>query len=674
MNERFVRAGVIARVDLAHAPNFAIGRVEVRPTRRQIAAEGSIETVEPRVMRVLVALALAKGEVLSRDDLIESCWDGVIVGEDAINRCIGRLRRAAEATGNAFSIETMPRIGYRLIAADASASAAGADGTVGTRPDSAVPEQTYASALLAFFPAMSRRTSVILTFAMLVLLLAGYGAWWFWPRPPAAPAEPDTSVAVLPFVNLSGDPGKEYFSDGFSEELLSDLSADARLRVVARTSAFAFKGKTGNTQAIAHALHVDAIVEGSVRGAGDRVRINAQLIDAGNGYNIWSASYDRNLADILSVQDEVARAVAAALTHRLLPPPPMPRPKVDPAVYRLYLEGIHQFDLGPPQGWRKALAIFDQVTVKAPDFADGFAWLSRTADDLAINFDAASAADFALASAAAQRALSLDPHNMMARDFHAMVALQAWNWRGAAADLRVLQSQNPNSYFTIGGLQNYYGDMGFPDVAFAEWHRLYAADPHTYTKSYFTLGELRKVGRFREEIDVAQAQLVDHPRDTLRLESLCRAYAATGQISRARVVEERIRSLQTDLDSQTNFQACGWSIDIATGNRADALRLLHIWESEFPDKFADVKLIASDYVLLGNFDRATDWFERAYERRDFGGFFASFYLRDLGYEKAFEKYRATAAYKALTGKPLFREWQAEHNRVAASLAAHRGLP
>ena len=114
MNDRFARAGAIARVELAREPDFRLGRIEVRPSLRELAGEGWQETIDRRVMQVLVALARVKGKVVSRDDLIESCWDGVIVGDEAINRCISRLRKAAEASGNAFSIETLSRVGYRL--------------------------------------------------------------------------------------------------------------------------------------------------------------------------------------------------------------------------------------------------------------------------------------------------------------------------------------------------------------------------------------------------------------------------------------------------------------------------------------------------------------------------------------------------------------------------------
>src|ERR1700683_4597588 len=127
MNERFARAGAVARVDLAHEPDFALGAIEVHPSLRELAGNGWGETIDRRVMQVLVALARANGKVVSRDDLIESCWDGVIVGDEAINRCIRRLRKAAEASGNAFSIETLSRVGYRLKTAEATASAPVAD-------------------------------------------------------------------------------------------------------------------------------------------------------------------------------------------------------------------------------------------------------------------------------------------------------------------------------------------------------------------------------------------------------------------------------------------------------------------------------------------------------------------------------------------------------------------
>ncbi|MGH6890365.1 MAG: winged helix-turn-helix domain-containing protein [Rhizomicrobium sp.] len=682
MNERFVRAGVIAHVELGHEQDFALGPVQVRPSRREIAGETLQETVEPRVMQVLVALARAKGDILTRDDLIESCWDGVIVGEDAINRCIGRLRKLAETSGNAFSIETVPRVGYRLKAAEAPGApeveprpAAVAELALGDAPlaaSFAVAPTSSPALPKAIRPARPTWAAAVSAVAVLVLVGGGLAMWRLWPQASAAPVE--ASVAVLPFVNMSGNPKEKYFSDGFSEELTNHLANEPHLNVASRTSSFAFRGKSENIETIARALNVHAVVEGSVREAGDRVRITAQLIDASDGYHLWSADYTRNLTDILTFQGKLARAIAAALTHRLVPAPGTPPPKIDPATYRLFLKGLDQFDMPVPQGWRMALATFRQVTERAPDFSDGFARLAISAADLAWNYDAAPGSGFALAGEAAQHALSLDPRNMLARFVLGGVALATWNWRLAAHNFRMLRSQNPDNISTIGALWNYYALLGFPDVALAQWRRLYAIQPDLYRSTLPTVWALDQAGRFQEEIGVARAQLVRHPRDAYRLTSVCGSYALTGQIAEARVVEERYRSLLPNSSSDFYFQECELAIDRASGNRAEITKLLQLWESQFPDKFQHPAWIAVNYVLLGEFDRASDWFERAYEVRE-PLFFGSFYRLGSGkgfdYEKAFEKYRKTPGYKALAAKPLFKEFLAEHDRIAAALAAHR---
>jgi TolB-like protein/DNA-binding winged helix-turn-helix (wHTH) protein len=671
MNERFTRAAVLAHIELSHEPDFTMGRLKVRPSLREIAGNGRREIVDPRVMQVLVALARADGGVVSRDDLVETCWGGVVVGEDAITNCVGRLRKVAEATGNAFAIETVPRVGYRLKVAETISTPEAAP--VAT-PAMAVQGQSDPDAP----PRVPVRSiAAVSTIVLLLLIAGGFALWGFWPSkpPPKSVAPVAASVAVLPFVNMSGDPKQEYLSDGFSEELVNDLANVPHLLVASRTSSFAFKGKNENVEAIARALDVHAIVEGSVRQVGNRVRITAQLIDASNGYHLWSADYTRNLTDILSLQDELARAIAAALTHRLVSATLAPRPKIDPAVYRLFLEGVHQLNEPGPQGWRRALAILTQVTIRAPDFADGFAKLSAAAIDLAVSAEATSASDEAIASAAAQRALALDPRNMSARAARGLVELNTWDWLAAASDFRILRKQNPDDYRSFVALVNYYTEMGFPDEALAQWRRLSVVQPNNYRNSFVTLMALEGAGRFRELIGITQAQLVHNPRDTGRIAELCAGYATTGQTAQASAVEERLRGLQTDSDSQSNLRNCELYIDMAAGDRADFMRLQHVAESELPYRFSagpgftgvSAVTFGVTYVLLGDFDKATDWFERAFERRGF--FFQFFYAG--GYGKAFEKYRLTAGYKALAAKPLFKKWQAEHDRIAADLAAHR---
>jgi len=670
MNERFTRAAAMARIELAHEPDFALGRLKVRPSLREIEFDGGPETVDRRVMQVLVALARAEGGVVSRDDLIGSCWGGVVVGEDAINSCIGRLRRAAEASGNAFVIEAVPRVGYRLRVADANSHSPGKPTNIAPAPQSPVLPAALLSPTWAESVSAQRAKGIaaLSLAALLVLAAAGLGVWRFWPNAPEGPV--DASVAVLPFVNMSGDPKNEYISDGFSEELVNDLSNNPRLRVASRTSSFAFKGRNQDIETIARALRVHAIVEGSVREARDRVRITAQLVDGSDGYHLWSAAYNRNLTDIISVQDELARAIAAALTHQLLPAPLSPRPKIDAATYRLYLQGSHEFNQPPPDSFRRALATFQKVTAKAPDFAAGFYWLSLAAEGLAVYDTVHSASDRAIAIDAAQRALSLEPHNAHALFVRANVELDVWDWHAAALDLRILRTQVPKSNSYFSALRRYLVNLGFMDEALAAWEHFLTTAPQVAANQYVTLAVLSTAGHFQEQIAMARTMLANRPRDTQALSTLCTAYAASRRTGEASAIYEQLRGLQTNIDSQTNFQNCEWSIDVATGNRAAALRLLQIWQSEFPDKGIEAGDIASDYIVLGDFDRASDWFERAYEIHEYD-FFVHFYPRGFGAEKEFEKYRETTQYKTLAQKPLFKEWQAEHDRVAAALAAHR---
>src|SRR5262245_9659007 len=212
-------------IDLARAAPFALGPIEVRPATREVASAGAAEVLQPRIMQVLVALGARAGVVVSRDELIRLCWDRQAVGDDAINRCIARLRQLGEAHG-AFEIVTIARVGYRLDARKVAT-------------DSPVE------------------------------------------KPDATPV-----LAVLPFENLSSDPEMQFFSDGVSEEILAAVSRVDGLRVIGSTSSFSFRGlRKGEA---ARALAATHVLDGSVRRSGARVRIAAQLTEAESGQVLWS--------------------------------------------------------------------------------------------------------------------------------------------------------------------------------------------------------------------------------------------------------------------------------------------------------------------------------------------------------------------------------------------------
>ena len=276
----------VRAVDLAHIRPFRIGSVEVRPATLEMVDGGRRELLEPRVMQVLVALAGARGEILSRDDLIAACWEGRAVSDDAINRVLSRLRALARTYGG-FEIETITKVGYRLVAGPDPEPEVTADRS------SAVPRRTVIAGGLA-------------------VAAAGAGGWFAWSRY-ARPRE--ASIAVLPFANLSGDPGRQYFADGMAEELRTALARINRLKVIGRTSSESVRHLDARTAA--NTLGVANVLIGSIRQSAATVRVSAQLVDGSDGVALWSETYDRAPGDILTIQTDIARSVAQALVHRL---------------------------------------------------------------------------------------------------------------------------------------------------------------------------------------------------------------------------------------------------------------------------------------------------------------------------------------------------------------------
>ncbi len=334
---------------LAREPPVRLGPLIIEPPMRRILHDdGREEFLEPRVMQALVALAKADGRILSRDDLLALCWRGVVVGEDAINRVMARLRRLSEGIGaGVFRVETITKVGYRLIAAAA-----------------ATP-----------------------------------------PVVVAAPPRTEPLLAVLAFDNLSGDPDFLYFSDGVSEEILHTVARRTGLKVVGRSSSFQLRGPDKAARRVADELGATHLLDGSVRRSGDQLRVTAQLVECASQTELWSDRFDRALTDIFALQDDIAAAIATALNAALAPA--APQGPIDPLAYDLYLRarvlmsGTMVFDI----------PLLEQAVARAPDFAQGWAMLAfARAVDLCWNRRAhAAPAEWAGMRAAADRALKLDP-------------------------------------------------------------------------------------------------------------------------------------------------------------------------------------------------------------------------------------------------------------------------
>jgi adenylate cyclase len=285
---------------------------------------------------------------------------------------------------------------------------------------------------------------------MLAVAMGGLG-WFLWARlaPPAPPASYE-SIAVMPFANLSGDPGNDYFSDGMAEELLNLLAQVPGLQVVARTSSFAYRGQHVDVRDLGRALGVDVVLEGSVRQSGDRVRITAQLVDASTGYHLWSRNYDRQMEDIFAVQDEIAGQIVGALSGRLgagravdgLAERAAPTASVE--AYNLYLQARHHWKRRGVEPLRTSLQLFQQALELDPGFARAWAGLAAARlvlpDYLAVPGDQYRAE----AIEAARQALALDPALAEAHAVLAQVQSVEGDWTGAEAGFFFAISLDPS--------------------------------------------------------------------------------------------------------------------------------------------------------------------------------------------------------------------------------------
>ena len=372
-----------APIDLAHAADFRLGAIAVRPSSCEVVVGGVAERLEPRVMQVLVALARARGATVSRDDLFACCWDSRVVGEDAVNRVIGKLRRLSERDdGASFRIETLPRIGHRLFSADDPEADAPAGGEASPDPEfeAAAPDRREVDGRApspASPPLHRRRPMVMLALLLLVTLatfsgvyLARGGQW----------AQASTNlVAVLPFEDLSPGGDQAYFAEGVAEEILSDL-ASHRVKVLGRTSARRF-AESGDVPALRKALGVTHVLEGSLRNAGGQTRVNVRLVQTSDGAQVWAAAFDRDAADIFAVQDQIGKAVAQELSGRLggRRSEPLSAANAGTAeAYNLYLAGRARLRERTPAALAMAQALFERCVRLDPKSAAGWAALAET--------------------------------------------------------------------------------------------------------------------------------------------------------------------------------------------------------------------------------------------------------------------------------------------------------
>ncbi len=528
-------------------------------------------------MDLLVYLAQHAGQVVSKDQILADVWRQQFVAESVLSRSVADLRRVFDDRAERPRlIETIPKRGYRMIGA-VSVAAAPDDPGDGPRGERAAPAG----------PGVTHRSGR-----------------------PAGDGRP--SIVVLPFVDMAPGRDQEYFCDGLAEELTHRLAHLRGLRVVARTSAFALRGRAMDAREIGRILNVGSLLEGSLQHAGDRVRVTVQLVDVADGCHMWSERFDRPAGDIFAIEDEIARAVVEALRVTLLEGSERRAMKgrpTNPAAHDLYLQGRHQAARRSLEGLEQARRRFEQAVALDPDYAAAHAGIAECHCVSGFIGFVRPRDTFPAGRAAAERALAIDP------DFAEAWAvlghetgMYEWRWAEAEQHFQRALEIGPGYALTRVWYSHLLASAGRFDEAIAQTERACECDPLSPTVRT-TLGlALHHACDFGRAVKTYLAVLADDPSFLLARLHLGRTYMALNRVEAA--VDE--------------FGLAARAFPLALGFLAGALRLLGR-DEEAGRALADLEGIARvRYVgamAMAVAHRTTPagqitWFARAFDEHE----------------------------------------------------------
>jgi TolB-like protein/DNA-binding winged helix-turn-helix (wHTH) protein/tetratricopeptide (TPR) repeat protein len=457
--------------------DFQVGPWLVQPSLNNISQNGTSNRLEPKVMQVLVCLAEHKGEVVPKDTILQTVWPDTFVSDDVLKRSVSELRRAFEDDARESRIiETIPRRGYRLLV-EAHPANGGVPKHLSEVPAIEAQPLAVQQTIQKWRIALAGIGTVIAVFGLLLAFNIGGSRERVFG---SGSAPVIRSLAVLPLQNLSGDPAQEYFSDGMTEELITELARIKGMKVISRTSVMRYKNSNKSLPDIARELGADGIVEGSVLRSGDRVRITAQLISARTDANVWAETYDRDTRDVLSLQETVASAIAEKVKATMMP---IARTQskiahtVNLKAHEAYLRGWHEDDIGgtlsnqygmqtaADKHLRRAVEYYQQALREDPGFARAYlalaynGWPNRS-------------------EWAARKALEIDDSLSDAHLILGSVELvRDRNWQGAEKELQRAIELNPSNAAAHQAYAYFLDAAGRLEEGMQEYQRAQELDP-----------------------------------------------------------------------------------------------------------------------------------------------------------------------------------------------------
>ncbi len=604
---RRVRAGLF-EVDL--------GSGEVHKSGRKVP-------LQEQPFRVLAILLERPGEVIPREELQARLWpaDTFVGFDEGINTAIRKLRVAfGDSADNPRFIETIPRRGYRFLAPihEATVETPHPTESVAVRdPTTRLPHDRPRSVL---WP-------VALSTAALLVVVASIG-YLKRPHPSASSAaQKPVMLAILPFQNLSNDPAQEYFSDGLTEETITDLGqlSPEQLGVIARTSAMTYKHTNKTVSQIGHELGVDYILEGSVRREGGEARVSAQLIRVSDQTHLWAHNYERKLQDLLEVQNEIGKAIAEQVQLNLTAQQHMALSKtraVNHEAYDLYLKGRFYWNQRTPDAIKESIPLFELAAAKDPNFALAYVGLADAYNISNIIGVYSPKESFPQAKATATKALALDPSLAEA---HAALGMEKSHYEfdlpGAEREFLTAIELNPNSAYAHLFYSNcYLMPMGRSSEGIAENKKALELDPLSLPINNFMGMTYMFAGEYEKSYQQFQRTVAMDPTFPLAHDYFSGLLVAMGRyeeaIKESQKAELLSGSTPEDATARASARLKAYKIGGEKGFWQENLeRDLKTMERS-DGRYFPASVIAADYALVGEKDKAFEWLEKAYEQRE----------------------------------------------------------
>src|SRR5215469_4759306 len=640
---------------MAQVVRFGVFDVDLQS--HELRNRGIRVKLHEQPFQVLATLLEHPGEVVSREELRRRIWpsDTFVDFDSGLNGAVKRLREAlGDSADSPRFVETLPRQGYRFIAPLEEAAPVvgpgvlpknGAEQAEAALPDKPANEQRRVARARFLQPRVWGLAS--LAVAGLALLLSNLASRRHGASGVTAPQK-IRSIAVLPLENLSGDAGQEYFADGMTDALVTNLAQISSLKVISRTSSMQYKGTRKPLPEIARELNVDGIVEGTVTRSGERVRVDAQLIEAVTDRHFWARTYDRDLGDVIVLQNEVARAIANEIEAKLTPQEQSRLARtqsVDPQAYEFYLKGRYFWNWKTEDSLRKSIDYFQQAIQRDPNYALAYAGIAEAYDigtfrgrTIDQRLDLSPAEMCSRAKAAARAALQIDEGLAEAHSALAWCLFRNdWDWVGAEREFQRAIALNPN----YAEAHQWYGlflhAMGRQQNWAAEVKRARELDPLLLTLVGSGSGVALASGQYDLAIEIERKSLELDPNNPSPYLWLARAYRLKGMYPAA--IAQAHKGVDLSGGAPEALSALGYTYAVS-GNRVEALKTVKQLVRLSKRRYVSPYNIAVVYAGLGEKELAFDGLQKAVADR-------SIWLPNLKSERDLDSLRSDPRYSEL---------------------------